>query len=342
MKNLQYFLLISGMLFFFFPLQAQTEIGVYIDKSEDNPDIEKLEKQKEKVREKEKHLLKQKIKTINQALEKEKISEEEAENQKKTAAKKHAKNIEDQIQIIDTNIALISRNLEDHDDKLYYQKMRYLKKIEIDTTKKHKKFYKTFGDVVINTGFSNTVGSGKSFGDDFSVGGSRFFDIGYEWSTGITKNNFLRFRYGVNLQFNGLKAKDDQFLVKKDENQVELEDFGQSLKKSKFRMDNLVVPLYIELGPVNSLGYADKFKIGLGGYAGLNLKSIQKLKYKQDGYRVKSKNYFNSQTESFVYGLSAFVGYDSWALFVKYDLNPVFKDNKTEEKILAFGVRMMF
>ncbi len=212
---------------------------------------------------------------------------------------------------------------------------------EKDSTEKKSKFQKTFGDLVINTGFSNTIGNDKSFGDDFSVGGSRFFDIGYEWSTGLTKNNFLRFRYGINFQFNGLKAKDDQHLVKKDENQVVLEDFGQSLKKSKFRMDNLVIPIHFEIGPANSKGYADKFRIGLGGYAGLNLKSIQKLKYKEEGHRIKTKNYFNSQTENFVYGLSAFIGYDSWAFFMKYDLNPIFKDNELEEKILAFGVRIM-
>src|SRR5690625_6975369 len=76
--------------------------------------------------------------------------------------------------------------------------------------------------------------------------------------------------YGFYLQFNGLKPKDDHFFIKEND-QIILEDFGKSLKKSKLRMDNLVIPLHFELGPTDSRGYAEKFRIGVGGYAGLNL-----------------------------------------------------------------------
>lgn len=203
-----------------------------------------------------------------------------------------------------------------------------------------KRVRRTYGNFIINAGFSNVVASGKSIGDDYKVAGSRFFDIGYEWSTGLTRNNFLRINYGVNLQFNGLKPKDDQYFVK-DGDRVELEDFGKSLKKSKLRMDNLVIPMHFELGPTDSGGYADGFKFGLGGYAGINLRTLQKLKYKEDNNRIQSKNYFNSQTEDFIYGLSGYVGYHNWALFVKYDLNPVFKNNQIEEQIIAAGLRIM-
>lgn len=209
-----------------------------------------------------------------------------------------------------------------------------------DEEKTPKRVRRTYGNFIINAGFSNVVASGKSIGDDYKVAGSRFFDIGYEWSTGLTRNNFLRINYGVNLQFNGLKAKDDQYFVN-DGDQVQLEDFGKSLKKSKFRMDNLVLPVHFELGSTDEKGYADRFKVGLGGYAGLNLRTLQKLKYKENGNRIKSKNYFDSQTEDFIYGLSGYVGYDNWALFVKYDLNPVFKNNEIEEQIIAAGVRIM-
>lgn len=344
MRVIQPFLWLGLFLVFLAPAYAQTEVILDVRKVDQNPDVEKLKAQKDKVEETEKKLLKNKVQNINKALEAGEITAQEADLQKKAAAEKHAKNIEDQFKIIDANIDLITRNLEENDDKAYYQHMSYLNKgSAVDTVNRRvKKYYKTYGDLVMNMGFSNTIGSGKSIGDDFSVGGSRFFDIGYEWSTGLTKNNFLRFRYGFNFQFNGFKAVDNQFLVKGENKEAHLEEFGTKLKKSKFRMDNLVIPLYLELGPASKTGYADKLKIGLGGYAGLNLKSIQKLKFKENGHRVKSKDYFNSQTEDLVYGLAAYIGYDSYAFFVKYDMNPMFKHNATSEQVIAAGLRIMW
>lgn len=344
MRVIQPFLWLGLFLVFLAPAYAQTEVILDVRKVDQNPDIDKLKAQKDKVEETEKKLLKNKIRKINEALESGEITAQEADFQKKEAAEKHAKNIEDQFKIIDANIDLITRNLEENDDKAYYQHMSYLnRRSAVDTADRTvKKYHKTFGDVVMNIGFSNTIGSDKSIGDDFSVGGSRFFDIGYEWSTGLTKNNFLRVRYGFNFQFTGFKPVDNQYLVKGDNHETHLEEFDLKLKKSKFRMDNLVIPLYLELGPTSSTGYADKLKIGLGGYAGLNLKSIQKLKFKENSHRVKTKDYFNSQTEDLIYGLGAYIGYDSYALFVRYDLNPLFKHNQHSEQVIAAGLRIMW
>jgi|SRR5690625_859326 len=291
-------------------------------------DLEKLQAQKQEVKAKQDQLLKEEIENIQHALEKNEISSEEAEKKKRLAAEKHRQQIEEQQKIIDANIELISKSKTPE------------KTSETKSEKDSNLKVKTYGNLIMNFGFSNTIAKGKSIGDDYKVAGSRFFDIGFEWSTGLTKKNFFRMNYGVNLQFNGLKPKDDHFFIKEND-QIILEDFGKSLKKSKLRMDNLVIPLHFELGPTDSRGYAEKFRIGVGGYAGLNLATVQKLKYKEDAYRVKAKNYFNSQTEDFIYGLSAYIGYDNFALFVKYDLNPVFKDNETEEKIIAAGLRIM-
>src|SRR5690625_7583314 len=116
----------------------------------------------------------------------------------------------------------------------------------------------------MNFGFSNTIAKGKSIGDDYKVAGSRFFDIGFEWSTGLTKKNFFRMNYGVNLQFNGLKPKDDHFFIKEND-QIILEDFGKSLKKSKLRMDNYEMPLHLELCPTDARVSEDTLTIGDGG-----------------------------------------------------------------------------
>lgn len=323
-------------------MHAQREIVIKYNDANKAPDLEKLENQKERIEAKERNLLKEEVKKINQKLEEGKITAAEADELKKNAAEKRAQNIKDQVEIIDANISLLSRNNGEGDDSGYYRDMDYLEK-NIDTVSRKSKptFLKTHQNLILGIGFSNAVGSGISVGDNYKVGGSRYFEIGYEWSTGLTKTNFLRINYGLSFQFNGLKAKNNQYFVK-DGDQVVLEDFGQSLKKSKLRMDNVVIPVHFELGPTNATGYGSKFKIGLGGYAGLNMGTMQKLKYKADGKRIKVRNSFTSQTEGFVYGLSGYVGYDQYALYVKYDLNPIFKNNETDEHILAVGLRVMW
>lgn len=344
MRKLLKPLIVIFFLMYLIPTFAQSELIVDVLKVENNPDIQKLENQKEKVSEIEKNLLKKKVRQINKALENGDISEEEADLQKKTAAEKHAQNIEDQHKIIDANIALIIRNLEEDDNKAYYQHMKYLTEKnshEVTDSETEKKTRKIVGDLVLNVGFSNTIGSDKSIGDDFSLGGSRFVDLGYEWNRGLTKNNFLRLRYGFSFQFNGLSAVDNQFLVKDENKQVHLEEFDIKLKKSKLRVDNLVLPVYLELGPANKYGYANKFKVGVGGFVGFNLKNVQKLKYKEEGYRVRKKDYFNSQTEDLIYGLGAYLGYGSWGLFARYNINPLFKHNPVKERVIAAGIRIM-
>ena len=47
-------------------------------------------------------------------------------------------------------------------------------------------------------------------------------------------------------------------------------------------------------------------KIGFGGYAGFNIGERQKLKYEDDGDKVKEKLKNNYNTNDLVYGLSAY------------------------------------
>src|SRR5699024_2165066 len=190
-KIMKKLLLITLMLGLFTGLSAQTQIEVVYKKAEKEPDIEKLKEQKEKVELKEKQLLKADVERINKALENEEITEEEAEEQKKTAATKRAKNINDQIKIIDANIDLISRNLEEEDDLLYYQHMAYLG-VDADSTSNEDNFKKTFSGIVIGFGFSNARAENSSLGDGYRGGGIRYFVVGYQLYTGLTEDNFLR------------------------------------------------------------------------------------------------------------------------------------------------------
>lgn len=308
--------------------------------------VEVLKQKRKDVIAAEKEELRLEVEEINERLDKNEITLEEADNLKEQAAKKHALNIENRIAIIDNKIALLERNEES--------------KVESDQTfifswgeddKKERMGYidkRTSSTIVVAAGLNNALVDGQSLNDsDFKIGGSRFFEIGWSWRTRVFENsNWLRFKYGVSFQFNGLKPTDNRIFVE-DGNLSELEEFRVDLNKSKFRMDNLVVPLYFEFGPSNkyvresgtTFSSYKKFKVGLGGFAGFNIGERQKLKYKEDGDRVKEKLKGEYNTNDLIYGLSGYVGWGGTSLYVKYDLNPIFEEPNIEMNNISLGLR---
>jgi hypothetical protein len=200
---------------------------------------------------------------------------------------------------------------------------------------------------VFAAGFNNAIGDGQKIGDEYGFMNSGFVELGWAWKTRVFKNsNALRLKYGFSFQWNKLSPKDDRYFVQ-DGNVTTLEEFPYELKESEFRVTNLVVPVYFEFGPSKKIEKDDyfrysthnKFKIGVGAYAGFNIGTQQKLRYKQDGDRVKEKIKRNYNTSDFVYGLGAYVGYGSMGLYMKYDLNPLFKDQAFDQHNLSMGLR---
>ena len=55
-------------------------------------------------------------------------------------------------------------------------------------------------------------------------------------------------------------------------------------------------------------------------------------------YKVKQKGDFNAS--DFLYGLSAYIGYENISLYMKYDLNPMFKNNAIDQNNISFGIRL--
>ncbi|MEZ4882156.1 MAG: hypothetical protein R2775_07260 [Flavobacteriaceae bacterium] len=320
--------------------------------------IEQLTNLKEKIIQEEKEALKAEVESINARLQSENIQESEAETLKKEAAEIHALNIENRLAIIDNKVALLKRNGSIEEDEVNGMIIRIGssgKNSENENVlyigpknKKRKYDRRTTSDMVFAFGLNNVITKGESLQDsDFKVAGSRFAEIGWAWKTRVFKNtNFLRIKYGVSFQFNGLKPTDNRFYVDTGE-QTELQTYPLNLDKSKFRMDNLVVPIHFELGPSKKEEHDDYFryktenqiKIGLGGYAGINLGSRQKLKFEEDGedQRLKLKADYN--TNKFIYGLSAYIGWQGVAVYAKYDLNTIFKNNPIEQRNVSLGLR---
>lgn len=328
--------------------------------SESNSEkIEILKELREKIKTEEREFLKEEVEAINKRLENGEITSTEAENLKKEVAKNRALNIENRLAIVDNKIALLERNTDvsmvsndddpgfrisiggsDSDDKVF--------RIGRWKNKPRKYDRRTTSDMVVAFGLNNAIVDGESFDDTpYKMGGSRFFEIGWAWKTRVFKNsNFLRFKYGYSFQINGLKPKDNMYFVQ-DGDQTMLEEFPEELKKSKLSITNLVFPMHFEFGPSkridrdNYFRYStrNQFKIGIGGYAGFNIGTRQKLKYSMDGEKIKDKIKRSFNATSLVYGLSGYVAFDDTALYVKYDLSPIFKDQTIKQNNISLGVR---
>lgn len=324
-----------------------------------HPSIEKLESEKETIIEKEKDALRKEVEGINQQLEDGLISTEESERLKEEAAEKRAKNIDNRIAIIDNQIELLERNDgEESMGEASYISIDFGTKnndgeqifgMKIKDNRKKVVFDRrtTFGPNV-SFGLNNVITQGESFDNsDFKVGGSRFFEMGWTGKTRVFKNsNWLRLKYGLALQFNELKPTDNRMFAMAGEETL-LETFPHHLKKAKFRMDNLVLPIHFEFGPSRKVVHEDYFRyntynkptFGIGGYGGVNLSTRQKLKFEEDGRRRKEKIKKNYNTSNMIYGISGYIMWRDFGIYAKYDLNPIFTNNSVEQRNISVGIR---
>ena len=323
-----------------------------------------LETIQDKIKDEVKEELKDRIKTINKKLDDGEITQNEAEKQKQDIAEQKAKNIEDRQEIARLFFQYAQRN--DMDDiceielpvtKDQYEEWinhkednesenKYLDWLEINSKEDNSRIYDR---LIVSFGTNTSYNNGDFLENpNYDTSSSRYFEIGWEWSQKVLdKSSWLRANYGFSIQFNGFKQDNDQIFVENGD-QTELQDSGRDLDKSKFRMTNLILPLHLEFNiPRKKVDEEDKiiykepaYKFGLGGFTGLNIGNMQKIKYDQNGNDFKLKERGDFNTERFLYGLSIYIGFNDVQLFSQYNLNSVFSDNPIDEHNFQLGVRL--
>ena len=317
--------------------------------------IDRLKELKKTIQTEEREYLKSEVETINQRLDRGEISQSQAESLKKDAAKKRALNIENRIAIVDNKISLLQRNDKDYDvdgNESFTLNIGSVTGIKFRNRNKPRRYdRRTTSDLVFAFGLNNTLIDGQGLDESpYKIGTSGFIELGVAWKTRLFKNtNAVRLKYGFSFQWNKLKPKDNMYFEQNGDQTV-LAEFPLDLRKSKFRVTNLVFPVHFEFGPSrkierkNYFRYSTyrNFKIGVGAYGGFRLGTLQKLKYKEDGDRVKDKIKRNYNVSDLVYGLSAYVGFGETSLYMKYDLNPLFKDQAVDQHNISMGVRFDF
>ena len=310
----------------------------------------------EKITKEEKAALKEEVEAVNVQLSEGKITQEQADKRKKELAEARAV-------IIEEKITLAQNELND----LVQQKVDGKIK-EQDSTKKHmlvihwndrnweerKKSKdsihgekRTTSQFVFAMGLNNMMIDGKLQDSNYSFIGSHFYEWGFTYNSRLMKNNnLLHAKYGLSLMYNNIRPTDNRsFVVNQD--QTNLEVNAINLNESRFRNVYLVLPVHLEFDftkPTVSNGKTyfkthKSFRFGIGGYAGINVKSKQILKFEEEDLKYKTTIKGDYNVNNFIYGLSSYIGYKSLSLYAKYDLNPLFQDNLVDEKNISLGLR---
>ena len=204
--------------------------------------------------------------------------------------------------------------------------------------------------MVFAAGLNNLVTDGKVADSDYRFLGSHFYEWGVTYNTRIAKNNnLLHAKYGLSVMYNNIRPTDNRSFVV-DGDQTNLVVNPIDLKDSRFRNVYLVAPVHLEFdfsGKKIKDGKTyfkthESFRFGIGGYAGINLKSKQIIKYEDNDLKATERVRGDFNTNNFIYGLSTYIGYKATSLYLKYDLNPLFKDNAVKQNNVSLGLRFDF
>lgn len=228
-----------------------------------------------------------------------------------------------------------------------------LKIFKGEKDKIERKSKRTTSQFVFATGLNNVITEGESLSDsDFRVWGSHFYEWGFTLNSRIIKNhNLLHAKYGLSLMYNNLRPTDNRYFIRNGE-QTDLVTGAVNFDESRFRNVFLVAPLHLEFdfspkktskdGERRYFRTHESVRLGIGGYAGVRIKSKQILKYEIDDLDIKERQKGDFNVNDFTYGLSAYIGYKATSLYVKYDLNPMFKNNAVDQNNISLGVRFDF
>ena len=314
----------------------------------------------------EKAALKAEVEEINKLLESGAINASVADERKIKAAEERAKNIETRVAQEQAKLDLLVKDqvegkIASSSVSVSTSKNKVAITWDLDDDDfdnwswKSKNEKRTTSQFVFAVGLNSLLTDGdfdSLVNSDFKTWGSNFFEWGFTMNTRLMKNhNLLHLKYGLSVMYNNLRATDNRYYVKNGD-VTELQTFeDHDLCENKFRNSMIVLPLHLEFDfTPKSIGGdgVTRFKshrsarLGIGGFAGLNFQTTQKLRWEEDDIRIKYKQKGDFNVNTFVYGLSGYVGYRDTTIYVKYNLNELFKNNPVDQNNVSLGLRFDF
>lgn len=338
-------------------------------------EVSKISKRIEIITQQQKDSLKNKVVKISQRLEKGEITKETSEALKKEVAAYHARQIEKlvgeqerllQLLVQDKTTGKIasSNEFELNDEEVNtftigHKVFRFTVDDEDDKNYRNRKQRrenrglgnKTTTQFVFAIGVNNVLNNhdlNSLNNSEYQFWRSRFYELGFTWKTRINKRpGRFYFKYGVSFLWNNLRLDKNQFHVKNG-NITEFQIFPENLSESRLRHVQMNFPLHLEWDFSKNKIYSDgkisdrthrAIRFGIGGFLGFKLGTRQYLEYTDiSGVDIEEVQFDNFNMNTVNYGLSTYIGYKLTSFYVKYDLNPLFKN--TETRNISIGIRL--
>ena len=200
-------------------------------------------------------------------------------------------------------------------------------------------------DFGIDIGLNALVNRNATTAEDFDLRpfGSRYISLNWHYLYRLgPQGSPVRLLTGPELSFNNYMFDNNARLFTTPTGTTVIQNEPNlDLDKSKLATTTINLPLMLVLNTKNKKGNDDGFRLGAGGFAGYRLGSRTKIKYDNDDRDRKDKDRGSFNLEDFNYGLQGLVGIGGLDLFVKYNLNELFKDGRgPQAQTLSFGVTL--
>ena len=356
---------IAILLVLFCATIAQTQAQTFED------EVRRISKKIDRITQQQKDSLKQEVKEINLQLEAGKITKAKAEELKKAAALLRAQKIEKLVAIEERKLQQLVQDKVDGkilgEDKYYEEstfsigsrtfQVRFTDEDHYERQERRKRRWKrrytrrTTSQFVFAMGANNVLvdhdfgGLGDS---QYQYWRSRFYEVGFTWKYRLTKEASQTYlKYGFSFLWNNLRPEGNLYHLT-DGNQTNLEDFQFDLSESRLRHVQMTFPVHLEFDFSKDKKYDDgtfrdyrnrSFRFGIGGFVGFKMGTRQYLEYRNaEGTRVEELQRGSFNQNIYAYGLSSYFAYRSLGLYVKYDLNPLFRN--TNIRNISMGLRL--
>ncbi len=307
----------------------------------------------ERITKDEKAALKQEVEAVNVQLDNKTITQEQADSKKKTLAQATAISIENKVGVLQEELKQL---VQDKVDGKIIEKDSIRRFTISFPSKKWKERDSVPGErrtttqFVFAMGLNNVITNKSADKSDFRYYGSHFYEWGFTNNTRLSKtSNLAHIKYGFSVMYNNLRPTNNRSFVDAGD-QTNL--VVNPIKQDDSRLKNvyLVLPLHFEFDFSKTKTRKEKqvfqshesFRLGLGGYIGTNLKTKQYIDYDTNGYETETIAKGDFNTSNFIYGLSTYIGYKETSLYLKYDLNPLFRDNAVKQNNVSLGIRWDF
>jgi hypothetical protein len=340
----------------------------------------KISKKIEQITKEQKDSLRLKVLHIDKLLKNKELSSKEATNLKNKAAEYHARRIEElvnkeEIQLqklvqekVDGKLVLsLKEPLTNSDeDNVFTFGSKFInftitegdleernRKRELRWESRKKNQRTTTTQFIFAMGVNNLLNENNLSSlnnSEYQFWRSRFYELGFSWKTRFTKApSNLYFKYGFSFLWNNLRL-DDNRIHEKNNGTTEIVGFDSPLSESRLRHVQLNFPVHLEWDFSKHKVYKDgsvkdktneSMRFGIGGFVGFKLGTRQYLEFRDaNNIETEQLQYDNFNMNIFNYGLSSYIGYKATSFYVKYDLNPLFKN--TENRNISMGIRFDF